>query len=56
MIDPCGGPIICVGEIIKGSKSDKNPYGLMVSDIKFENDNFYIYVDNKYWDNIPHIY
>lgn len=56
MIDPCGGPIICVGEIIKGSKSDKNPYGLMISNIKFENDNFFVYVDNKYWDSIPHIY
>jgi len=56
MIDPCGGPILCVGEIIKGSKGDNNPYGLMISNIKFDNEQFYIYVDNRYWDNVPQIY
>ena len=56
MIDPCGGPILCVGEIIPGSISDENQYGLMISKITFENGQFYIYIDNNYWDNVPRIY
>lgn len=56
MIDPCGGPILCVGEIIPGSISEENQYGLMISKITFENGQFYIFIDNNYWNNVPHIY
>ena len=29
---------------------------VIADNIKFDNEQFYIYVDNTYWDNVPKIY
>ena len=48
MINPTGGPIICIGEAIDGTKTNQNPIGLIPSKIEFheESDKFLIYIDN----------
>lgn len=56
MINPIGGPVISINNIIPGSKNVKYPLGLITSEIKFDNDQFYIIVDKKYFDGIPKMY
>lgn len=58
MVNPTGGPIINVGEVIDGTKCNEFPFGLVVKSITFhdESGKFIIKIDKKFWENIPKIY
>lgn len=56
MINPIGGPVISINNIIPGSKTSEYPLGLVANEIRFDNDQFFIIIDKNYWNNIPTIY
>lgn len=56
MINPTGGPVICINEMIPGSCTENNSFGLVPSFIKFNNDQFYIIIDKNFFKNMPHVY